>query len=271
MIVWIDGALVEAEAAFLPLDDRGFTLADSLFETLRVRRGEPGLWKLHMARLSSGLDLLGLPQAFSANMLAGAVQATLQANRLSDAAVRMTITAGSGPRGLRRPHPPAPRILVTVTPLGPNPPDGPIIIAQSTRRNEFSPLARVKTAAHYPDHLLALSEAQASGATDALLLNTNGALACATTANLIVCRGGEAWTPRIEDGALPGTVRHALIERGLVCPRRLLPNDLIPTDGLLLVNALGVRRVWLSGEAPPEPAPPATAELLDFLQTQILI
>ncbi|OYY80966.1 MAG: 2-keto-4-methylthiobutyrate aminotransferase, partial [Rhizobiales bacterium 24-66-13] len=45
MILWLNGALVEHGAARVAPDDRGFTLGDGLFETVRVKNG--ALWHLH--------------------------------------------------------------------------------------------------------------------------------------------------------------------------------------------------------------------------------
>ena len=75
-----------------------------------------------------------------------------------------------------------------------------------TRRNEHSALSRVK-ALPYLDNVLALSEARAHGADDALMLNTRGTIACASVANVFAIRDGRLQTPPVSDGALPGTMR----------------------------------------------------------------
>jgi len=67
-----------------------------------------------------------------------------------------------------------------------------------TRRNEHSPLSRIK-ALPYLDNVLALSEARAQGADDALMLNTGGTIACGTAANVFAIRGGRLETPPLRD------------------------------------------------------------------------
>ena len=45
-----------------------------------------------------------------------------------------------------------------------------------------------------------------------LLLNTQGHVACATTANIFSVHAGRLLTPPLEAGALPGTVRALILE-----------------------------------------------------------
>jgi branched-chain amino acid aminotransferase len=250
-VIWLDGELRDAETPSIRADDRGFTLADNLFETLRVRDGAPGLWKLHAARLRHGLGVLGLKLPHSIKQLEAILQQTLEANQLRDAAVRITVSAGPGPRGLKRPARPAPTVLVTAGPLPPSLNSGRVIVARSTRRNEHSPLSQVKTAAGYPDQLVALREAEADGAADALVLNTRGRLTGATTSSLILCRGNRAMTPSLTEGALPGTVRAWLLQADQVEETAIQAETLRPDDTLLLINAMGVRTTWLGADDGP--------------------
>jgi branched-subunit amino acid aminotransferase/4-amino-4-deoxychorismate lyase len=115
-------------------------------------------------------------------------------------------------------------------------------IATATRRNELSPLSRVK-AACYLDNLLALSEARAHGADDALLLNTRGMIACAASANVFIIRGGRLETPPIGDGALPGTMRALVLslasQAGLApIETSLRAEDIAKADEVFLTNSI---------------------------------
>src|ERR1700722_16005026 len=89
----------------IPLDDRGLLLGDGLFETLLFTRGELVLAKAHARRMAEGAAVLGLPAppTFVECALAAIRAAGLQQAR---AAVRVTLTAGSGGRGLDRPMQP---------------------------------------------------------------------------------------------------------------------------------------------------------------------
>ena len=115
-------------------------------------------------------------------------------------------------------------------------------VATVTRRNECSPLSRIK-ALPYLDNVLALQEARAHGADEAILLNTRGSIACASSANVFALRGGRLETPPISDGALPGTMRALVLalakEVGLVAAEnQLRAEDLAGADEVFLTNSI---------------------------------
>jgi len=86
-------------ATELPADDRGLAYGDGLFETMRVVAGRAPLWTWHMERLEEGCRRLGLPQPSPGMLLDEVAAAT---DGLDDAVLRITWTAGSGPRGYPR-------------------------------------------------------------------------------------------------------------------------------------------------------------------------
>ena len=98
----------------LPADDRGLAYGDGLFETMRVVAGRAPLWTWHMERLEEGCRRLLLPHPAPA-MLADEVSAA--ADGLDDAVVRITWTAGSGPRGYARQATVPARLIVVASPV----------------------------------------------------------------------------------------------------------------------------------------------------------
>ena len=48
----------------IPIDDRGLTLGDGLFETVLAENGALVLWGEHVARLVRGCEAIGLPAKF---------------------------------------------------------------------------------------------------------------------------------------------------------------------------------------------------------------
>ena len=115
------------------------------------------------------------------------------------------------------------------------------IVARGIRRNDHSPLSRIK-ALNYADHVLALREACAAGVTEAILLNTNNCVACATTANIFMLVDDAWWTPPLADGVIDGVVRAALLRAGSVRERTLHDSDLMAATGIVLSNSL--RGAW---------------------------
>src|SRR5690606_34280258 len=140
-------------------------------------------------------------------------------------AVRTMLTRGSGARGLAPPEHPAPLLVMRASPAPGIKPDINVIIAQSTRRNEYSPLSNVKSL-NYGDHILAAAEAAKAGADDAILLNTRGNICCATVGNILAVRGGDILTPPLSDGVLDGVMRGILLDSGLAAEKSLAPGDL---------------------------------------------
>jgi aminodeoxychorismate lyase len=246
--LWVNDGLVPVEKAGLDPRDRGFTLGDGLFETIKVRDGRPLLLDLHLARVRAGAGRIGLSRIPDDETLSGAIHETLEANGLSEAAVRLTVSRGvPANRGLSSKPETAPSLVVHAQPFAGYPAEiysrGMRAVISSIPRNERSPLARIK-ALSYLDNVLARREADASGVDEALMLNTAGHLACASAANLFLARGETLLTPDPESGVLPGTVRGIVLAElaprmGLTAvERRMRIEELAKADEAFLTSAL---------------------------------
>ena len=229
----------------VPEDDRGLLLGDGLFETILAVDGVPEHFEAHLQRMIRGCAVIGLdpPSSEAARTLALEALAGLGSGR---AVVRLTLTAGSG-RGLERPPASVPRLIATAS-AAPAIQGGARLATVSLRRNETSPAARLKTLA-YLDNVLARVSARASGADEALLLNTQGELACAAAANLFWIAGERLFTPALECGVLDGIMRGQVLAaaRALgveAVEARAGPEALDGAQALFLTNSLiGLRPV----------------------------
>ena len=240
MKMWLNNGLVDEDKAALHPRDRGLTLGDGLFETLAVRQGKIEFVDAHLARLRIGCDVLRLP--FPAHNLTAAIQAVLSANAMRDAVLRLTLTRGVAERGLLSPQTPQPTLMITTSSLPPDLPPAVCHIPAGMRRNEFSPLSRIK-ALPYLDNILALQEAQDHGADESIILNTSGHVACASRANIIISTKGELITPPLQHGALPGVIRAVLSSRLGVHEAAISVETLQAADVVVLVNSLSIRAV----------------------------
>ena len=242
----------------IPLDDRGLLLGDGLFETLLFTRGELVLAEAHARRMIDGAAVLGLPAPTAADIV-GCALAAVRAAGLSEArgAVRVTLTAGSGGRGLDRPAALEPRLFATAA-LSARPDSAAALFIAQTRRNQASPASRLKTLA-YLDNVLARREAVAAGADEAVMLNTLGEVACAAAANLFWLNDGVLLTPAPETGRMDGVmarqVADAAVALGIEARHvREGAEALDGADAVFLTNSLiGVRPAFLVGQAPPAP------------------
>ena len=240
MIVYINGTLASSEEVHLDPWDRGLNLGDGLFETIRVHQGVAQRVFAHLKRLNHGAAVLGIPLGMVDEDLVHAIAVVIRENAVEEGAARLTLTRGPGPRGIAPPEHPTPTVMITAEPLQEhNTEPVQAIIATSTRRNEQSPLAGLKTL-NYLDNIMARREALDVGAHDALLLNTIGAVAEATTANLFVAVDGQILTPPIKDGALPGIMRADVIQATGAIEQTLAPHAFASISEAFLTNSLGI-------------------------------
>lgn len=250
MKLWIDGVLRDIDRARIAPNDRGFLLADGLFETMRALDGEVRFFEVHCQRLRRGMEALGITIEWSDAVLAEACREVLTANELEDASLRLTVTRGTGPRGLLPPEYPVPTVLVTAAGVARHANDlAPVSMTVSgIRRNEGSPLSQLK-ALNYLDNIMALRQAKASGFDDALMLNNAGNACSATAANFFILSGSRFATPPLSDGVLDGITRARFMrmaaDQGFeVVEESLSVTRVIEADAAYLTNSLiGVRNV----------------------------
>lgn len=239
---WLNGRLLAAGEAWIDPADRGFTLGDGLFETIRVKGGAAVWLDRHLARLAEGRSVLGIPARFDDAALAEACAAVIAAEGIEAGALRLTVSRGVGPRGVLPPAAPAPTVLIAGH--AGLPPQSPValVVARGTCRNHASPLSRVKSL-NYLDAVLARREAAERGADDAVMLNAAGRVAETTIANLFARIDGGWITPPVAEGALPGIMRAEILTRLDAAERPLSIADLQRVTALLLTNALSIRAV----------------------------
>ena len=243
MNVWLNGQVISREAATLSITDRGFTLADGVFETIRADDG-CALWLTdHLTRLRRGASTLGIVVPFSDDVLTNAVNQLLHPEALGSYSLRITLTRGpTASRGLwNAVESYKPTLLITLSSRA-DVGHQQLVISQSTRRNHFSPLSCIKSL-NYGDSVIARREALERGATDAVLLNTLGYVACASVGNLFLRIGGQWQTPPEKDGILLGLARQRLLKPLGAVERSLSVDEIGFVDAAFVCNSLGVTAV----------------------------
>ncbi len=248
--VWINDTLLlgdEVNEAKIALDNRGLLLGDGIFETLPILKGTPIWWPEHRARLLTSAQRLGI--VLEAATLDEITQQLSHINAQTNAILRLTVTRTVGGRGLMpAKHSPG----TPFASLAPYPDsmafDSLSLITSTIRKNEGSPTASLKSL-NYLDHILASKEASDAGAGDALMLNNQGKVACATIANVFAIFGNNLITPPPQDGLLPGILRGKVLAHApdIDCQateQSLTLDDIKKADGVFLTNSLRiVRRV----------------------------
>jgi branched-chain amino acid aminotransferase len=236
MTLWHDGAWLNRDAARASADDRGFLLGDGLFETIRVKSGQVVRLKAHFDRLESSGIALGLPHGQTLTSLETLILELVERNALVDAAVRVTLTAGRGLRGLDRVAEPAGSMWLTAAPWK-RPPTSLSLATSGYRRSPTSPAATHKTLS-YVDNAMARRVARHAGADMALILDTAGHLSGADCANLFWLEGEHLLTPALHCGVLPGTARACLLDQLDIESCEAGPGALVSADAVWVTNAL---------------------------------
>lgn len=244
MIVFYNGSFCETADCRVPVNDRGLTLGDGVFDTMLAVDGKPVWAQEHEERLIRHAEVLKL--RFDID-LSATISALLHKNNFTQGryAIRTTLTRGTGQRGLAPPDNPQPTVIMTASPAPEPARTVRAVIAQTVRRNEHSPLSRIKSL-NYGDNLLALMEAKDKGADDAIMLNTAGHVCCATTSNIFIREQGRYLTPPLADGVLDGITRARFIADNNAVEESFDVNRLRAAETIILTNSVaGMREAVL--------------------------
>ena len=243
-IVFLNDSLVPRYQAMISALDYGFLYGYGLFETMRAYGGQVFRLDRHLDRLERSARILGM--STETLDLKSAVEDVVQANQLSEARVRITISIGEGemifvPNICKKPT-----VLILAVPYQPYPEQvyqkGFRAIISSILRNSQSPISRLKSV-NYLENILTKEGANTAGADEALCLNEKGFLAEGSMSNLFVVTDGVLRTPGEASGILPGITRGAIIELAEELGIKAVEDDitlkeLIDSEEAFLTNSL---------------------------------
>ena len=210
-IASINGDLVAEDKAVISILDRGFTLADGIFETMTAKHDNVRYLERHLKRLADGCEVLDIMLPPESDIRDTLLE-VLRANKFALSTVRLTVSRGyDHKRGLLVHNELAPSIIMRVSARNDSTPMELRLMISEVKRNEGSPLANLKTLA-YTDSVFARKIATDLGYDDALMRNNKGNVVCATSSNFFVVKDSSIITPPLTDGVLPGIVRSLILE-----------------------------------------------------------
>lgn len=239
MLVFLNGQLVPEEQAVVSVFDRSFLYGDGLFETIRVSRGKPFRWAQHFERLQRSALFLGLKVPYTADELRRSARELIEKNQLPDSLLRLNISRGVGPRGYSPKGADSPTVVMSVHPLPPDyTPPGWRLVTSSYRIAANDTVAQHKTTSKV-FQVVAKAEAEAKGADEALILNSNGEILEASSANLFWIYRDAVYSTPTALGVLPGITRAVILEicqtMGIPTRKKILrPDALMRSEGVFV-------------------------------------
>jgi D-alanine transaminase len=208
---YVNGRYVDHRQANVHIEDRGYQLADGVYEVVGVRDGKLIDEKPHLNRLDRSLRELRIAAPVSRQALTFIIRELMRRNRLRDGLVYMQVTRGVARRDHAFPTTPVKPALVLTTKstkqLGVDVGPGVAVKSQPDIRWER---CDIKTVALLPN-VLAKQAARESGAYEAWLVDAAGCITEGASTNAwIVTKAGELVTRQTDCGILAGITRGTL-------------------------------------------------------------
>jgi branched-chain amino acid aminotransferase len=242
LTAYVNGEYVPLAEASVSIFDHGFLYGDGVFEGMRVFDG--GLFRAqdHMARFARSARTIGLALPVDTDQVLEIIGEVVRRSDLHDAHVRPIVTRGFGGPGIDPRLCPVPSLIVSAYPFPPFLGADPIKLFTSAvvRKAPRSLGAHVKSL-NYLDGIVAKQQAGELGMHDAVMLDSLGAVAECTGANLFIVDGDTLVTPTTR-AALPGITRRTVLEiaaeQGIeAIERDVWPMELHCADGAFVCGS----------------------------------
>ncbi len=219
-LIWLDGEMVPWREAKTHVLTHTLHYGLGCFEGVRAYNTDqgPAIFRLkeHTDRLFRSAHILNMKMPFSKDELNEAQRAAVRENNLDEAYLRPMVFLGSEGMGLR-----ADNLQVHVmiaawswpSYMSPEAKEKGIKVRTSsyTRHHVNITMCKAKANGNYINSMLALNEAIASGAEEALLLDNEGYVAEGSGENIFIYRDGVLHTPELTS-CLEGITRQTIID-----------------------------------------------------------
>lgn len=240
--VYVNGEFVNGSEASVSVFDHGLLYGDGVFEGMRVFDG--GLYRPwdHLQRLERSARGIALEVPLVSRELTAIIVEVVRRCNLRNAHVRPVVTRGYGTPGMDPWRCEKPSVIVQAYTFPPFLGKEPLRLITSfvVRKAPRSLGAHVKSC-NYLDGIVAKQQAKAMGAADALMLDSQGAVAECTGANIFLVDGDQLITPTTR-AALPGITRRSVLEcaaeLGIATDvREVWPMELYCADGAFVTGS----------------------------------
>jgi branched-chain amino acid aminotransferase len=231
MKIYLNGQMVEKEKAVVSVFDHGLLYGDGVFEGIRAYNGRVFKLHEHIDRLYNSARAILLTIPMSKPAVEEAVVATLRANKLRDAYIRLVVTRGEGDLGLDPAKCGKPTIFIITDKIALYPKEyyekGLSVITSTIKRNIPEALNPSIKSLNYLNNILAKNEAVRSNVPEAIMLNREGYVAECTGDNIFVVKENTLLTPPTWAGTLEGITRNIVMEIAKNKLKLLVKEDLL--------------------------------------------
>ena len=201
-LVWLNGALVPKSEARVSIFDAGFVLGDGVWEGIRLHKGAFLFLEAHLDRLFEGARAIGLDLKMNRTAAADALRALIAANAMQDG-VHIRLMATRGPKKAANQDPRnalgRPTIVIVAEHKVPAPSLATTGLRLATASIRCTPaqMFDMRLNSHSRLNLImALNQAIAAGADEALMLDPHGFVSSCNATNFFFVRDGEVRTSR---------------------------------------------------------------------------
>jgi branched-chain amino acid aminotransferase len=241
--IFLNDKLIDADTACISAADCGFLYGAGIFETMRASKGVVFCLADHLDRLFSSAEVLSIQVSYDRKYITDAIYLLLEANKLYDARIRLTLTGG--PMSATDDDYRA-TLLITAAQFQPYPQEyyqkGVLVVLSPFRQNPTDPTAGHKTTSYLP-RMLALKEAHQKRAAEALWFTTDNRLAEGCVSNVFLVKNSTLYTPTLNTPVLPGIARKAVCQITsqnsiTLVEKDLSIDDVLAADEIFLTNVI---------------------------------
>ena len=241
--VFLNDKLVDTSKAKISVTDGGLLYGAGLFETMRACNGVVFGIEDHLERLFASAEKLSINNTYTKKQITDTVYKLLEANKLSEARLRLTLTSGSVSAKQQQLKS---TLLITATKFQPYPAEyyqkGVLVVLTDYRQNLNNPTDGHKSLNYLP-RITALNEARMKMAAEALWFTVDNKLAEGCISNVFLVKDNVIYTPVIETPVLPGIARKAVIEIAKKNKIELIEKDLyienlLAADEIFMTNVI---------------------------------
>jgi len=215
----VDGVLMDASQALIPVTDEGLLRGDGVFEVIRLYAGRPFALEEHLARIAASAQIIRQPLDLVA--LRQDIAAILGEAAGADAALRVLVTRGG-------------RRIALIEALK----ELPATLALATITYAPTRVLDGAKSLSYGANMLAGRLAREQGADEALLVTPHGRVLEGPTTSFFYVLDGQLCTPPLSDRILDSITRRMLLAIAGARERITTRDDLSAISEAFLASSL---------------------------------